>query len=304
MKKIYVSIYNFFIILKVLCPLISFFYALLWFISFFQLPFFKIINLPFEPFADVVRTFYSFDIEFQGKIVDMSYIAASGFFIIFHYIFNFFAQRVVDLYNFEEMQILRKKDKEVKKVNLLIKKEFEQEIEKIERFALLFNLELKPAYNLAISRKGEFDILKKEFFSRIVENISSKYKNAKGMMSDKLFLVCDDFKNFDDFILRLVGEIKTFKKESSKKDIVAEFSISIDAIKSKSNVFGAMEFLEKVDSFNYKNKLVVTSAFKIKYEQKTNTKFKLVPLGVSRFFEDPDDYTDFELFSLKFKRVD
>lgn len=304
MKKIYVSVYNFFIILKVFCPIISFLYALLWFISFLKLSFYQTLSIPFEPFAQIIKTLHPLNIEFQGNLVDMSYIAASGLFIVFHYIFGFFAQRVIDLYNFDEMLAIRKKNKEVKKINIAIKKEYEQEVERFSRFALLFNLDLKPTYNLNISRKGEFDILKKEFYTHIVKNVSSKYKNAKGIMSDKLFLVCDDFDSFDDFILRLIGEIKTLKKENSKKDIITEFSVSIDAIKSCSNVFSTMEFLEKVDSFNYKNKLVVTSAFKIKYEQKTNTKFKLTPLGISRFFEDPDDYTDFELFGLKFKRAD
>ncbi len=304
MKKIYVATYNFFIILKVLCPIISFLYALLWFISFLQLSFYETLSVPFEPFAYIIKVMHPLSVEFQGRMIDMSYIVASGLFILFHYIFDFFAQRVVDLYNFEEMRAMRKKDKEIKKINIALKKEFEQEVERFSRFALLFNLELKAAYNLNISRKGEFDNLKKEFFAHIVKNVSSKYKNAKGIMSDKLFLVCDDFKNFDDFILRLIAEIRTFKQNCSAKDIVVDFAISIDAIKSNSNVFLAMEFLEKVDSFNYKNKLTVTSAFKMKYESRANARFKLIPLGISRFFQDPDDYTDFELFNLKLKKVD
>lgn len=299
MKKFYTHAYNFFIILKVLCPVISFFYALLWFISFFEAPFYDIVKIPFEPFANFVNSIYPLNIEFQGRMIDMSYIVSSGLFIVFHYIFDFFAQRVIDLYNFDEMKKIKKKDKEIKNLNVILKKEFEEEIEKYVRFALLFNLELKPAYNLSVSRKGEFDLLKKEFYSYIVKNVSSKYKNSKGIMSDKLFLVCENFYYFDDFMLQFIEEIKTFNEINIKKDITTEFSISTDAIKLGSNVFNAMEFLEKVDSFNYKNKIVATSAFKLRYEKIYNPRFRMIPLGISRFFREPDDYIDFELYNLK-----
>lgn len=304
MKKIYVSVYNFFIILKVLCPVISFLYALLWFIGFFQFSFYESFSAPFEPFANLINVLHPLNIEFQGRLVDMSYIVASGLFIVFHYIFDFFAQRVVDLYNFEEMQAMRKKDKEIKKMNAALKKEVDNEIENFGRFAILFSLELRPAYNGPAGKKGEYDYVKKDFFTHIVENVSSKYKNAKGVMSDKLFLVCEDFRSFDSFILQLIEEIRKFKIEIAKKDLIVEFLISTDAIKMRSNVFKTMEFLEKVDSFNYKNKVVVTSAFKFRYEKNSYTRFKLIPLGISRFFDGPDDYTDFELYNLKLKRED
>lgn len=301
MKKIYTSIYNFFIVLKVVCPIISFLYALLWFVGFFGIPFYTALALPFEPFAQIIRTVHPVVIMFQDTAVDMAFIVASGLFIGFHYVFGFFAQRVVDLYNFEEERINARKKQEIKHINHLIKREFDEEIERYISFTVLFNLMLKPAYNLSVSRKGEFSLLKKDFYTHIVKNVSSKYKNAKGIMSDKMFLVCEDFIHFDDFIVKFLNEIKEFNAENLKKDITTEFSISIDAIKSGANVFKAMEFLEKIDSFNYKNKLIATSAFKIRYEKAAGSLFRTIPLGTSRFFEEPDDFIDFELFHLKMK---
>ena len=302
MKKFYAQLYNFFIVLKVICPVISFFYALLWLLSFFNLAVYNVLNIPFEPFAEFTRNIIPFNIDYEDRLIDMSYIVSSGLFIGFHYVFDFFAQRVIDLYNFEEMRTLRKKSKEVNSINTILKKEFEQEVEKYARFTILFSLVLKPAYNLSVSRKGEFDLLKKEFYSNIVKNVSSKYRNSKGIMSDKLFLVCEDFSRFEDFIGDFLEELKVFNESNTKKDITTEFSISTDAIKSGANVFKAMEFLEKVDSFNYKNKIVCTSAFKLKYEKKQNPKFKIIPLGISRFFIEPDDFEDFELFNLKLRK--
>ena len=302
MKKFYTTIYNFFIILKVICPVISFFYALLWFLSFFNLAIFSTLNIPFEPFAQFAGEILPFNIDYEGRLIDMSYIVSSGLFIGFHYLFGFFADRVIDLYNFEEMKQLEKRNKEVKNVNEILKKEFEQEVEKYTRFTLLFSLDLKPAYNLSVSRKGEFDLLKKDFYSHIVKDIGSKYKNSKGIISDKLFLVCDDIKNFDDFISNFIDEVKLLNESNTKKDITTEFSISVNAIKPVGNVFKAMEFLEKIDSFNYKNKLICTSAFKVRYEKNPLAKFKLIPLGISRFFIEPDDFEDFELFNMKLKK--
>ncbi len=299
MKKFYTSLYNFFIILKVLCPVISFFYALLWVISFSGLSIYTTLNLPFEPFAEIARGILPFNIDYGGRDIDMSYIVCSGLFIVFHYIFDFFAERTIDLYNFEETQKMNKKNKEIESINASIKKELESEVDRHSRFAILFNLVLKPAYNLAVSRKGEFDLLRKNFYGHIIKDISSKYKNSQGIISDKLFLVCDDFERFDSFIMQFLEEIKKFNKENESKDIESEFSMCINAIKMDGNVYNAMEFLEKIDSFNYKNKLVCTSAFRLKYEKKQDAKFKIIPIGVSRFFMEPDDFEDFELFNLK-----
>ncbi len=302
MKKFYTSLYNFFIVAKVLCPVISFLYALLWLLSFFNSGIFPILKIPFEPFAQFAGNIIPFKIDYEGQLIDMSYIVSSGLFIGFHYLFGFFADRVIDLYNFEETKQLEKRNKEVKSINAVLKKEFEQEVEKYATFTLLFSLDLKPAYNLAVSRKGEFDLIKKEFYSHVVKDVSSKYRNSKGIISDKLFLVCDDIKHFDSFILNFLDELKAFNASNSKKDITTEFSISVNAIKLGGNVFKAMEFLEKIDSFNYKNKLVCTSAFKMRYDNNPNPKFKIVPLGISRFFIEPDDFEDFELFNLKPKK--
>lgn len=302
MKRFYTTIYNFFIILKVICPVISFFYALLWFLSFFNLAIYTTLNIPFEPFAKFAGEILPFNIDYEGRLINMSYIISSGLFIGFHYLFGFFADRVIDLYNFEEMKQLEKRSKEVKSVNEILKKEFEQELERYTRFTLLFSLDLKPAYNLSVSRKGEFELLKKEFYSHIVKDVGAKYKNSKGIISDKLFLVCDDIKNFDDFISNFLDELKIFNESNAQKDITTEFSISVNAIKPIGNVFKAMEFLEKIDSFNYKNKLICTSAFKVRYEKNPLAKFKLIPLGISRFFIEPDDFEDFELFNMKLKK--
>ena len=301
MKKFYTYAHNFFIILKVFCPIISFLYALLWIISFLNIPFFKIISIPFAPFAQFVNIIFPINIDYEGRLIDMSYIVCSGLFILFHYVFGFFAQSVIDLYNFEESQIAEKNKREVKKINKNLEKEFKEEIRKYCNFTFLFNLILKPGYDLSISRKGEFDILKKEFYSHITKVINTKYKNSKYLASDKLFLVCENFNCFDDFMINFIEEIKTFNATMLEKDISMEFSLSLNAVKSVTNIFNAMEFLEKIDSFNYKNKIITTSAFKLRYEQAKNHKFKIMPLGISRFFNGPDDYIDFELYNLKLK---
>lgn len=299
MKKIYTLLYNFLTILKVLCPIISFLYALMWFIPFFDRTLFLSLNGPFEPFAIIVRELHPSAIIFQGEVIDMSYIISSALFIGFHYIFGFFANKMGDLYNYDEILKIRKQDREVKEMNTVIKREYEREMTNYSRFTLLFNLILNPAYDKTAKRKNEFNLLKKDFYAHLVKKISSKYKNAKGIMSDKMFLVCEDFEHFDQFIEKFVEEIKIFILENIEKDITTDFCLSIDAIKPERNIFKAMEFLEKIDSFNYKNSVIATSAFKHKYEKDINSRFVVVPIGTSRFFEEPDDFEDFELYKLK-----
>lgn len=301
MKKIYTLIYNFFIILKVLCPIISFFYTILWFIGFLQISVYSTLSIPFEPFAIFVNSLYPIVINYEGQNINMSYIVCSGLFIVFHYLFDFCAQRIVDLYSLEEKRILKKRSNEVKKINASLEKEYNKEITRYSSFALLLNITIKEGYNIVNNRKNEIDKLKKEFYEHIIRNVKLKYKNSKGIILDKMFLVCEDFQYFEDFIMNFVGDIKSFKEKNEQNDLFTEFSISIDAIRLNSNALHAMEFLEKVDSFNYKDKIVVTSAFKLRYEKNKNNKYKIVPLGISRFFSEPDDYIDFELYSLNSK---
>ena len=301
MRKFYTIIYNFFILIKVLCPIISFLYTFLWVISFLNAPFYKVLALPFEPFAQFINMIYPMNINYENRLINMSYIICSGLFIIFHYLFDFLAQRMIDLYNFEERHIENKKIKEIKKINKTLEKEFAKEMEKYSNFTILFNIILKSTYNSENNRKEEFNNLKDEFYKNIIKTVKSKYQNSKGIISDKMFLLCNDFNNFDTFMFDFINSIKAFKQKNIENEIETDFLISIDAIKFGANIYNAMEFLENIETFNYKNKIIATSAFKVRYEKMDLRKFKIITLGVSRFFREPDDYTDYELYQLKTK---
>ena len=301
MRKFYKLTYNFFILLKVLCPIISFCYTFLWVISFLKAPFYNTLAIPFEPFAQFVNIIHPININYEGELINMSYIVCSGLFIIFHYIFDFFALRIVDLYNLEEDRLERKRNREVRKININLQKELNKEIKKHTNFTLLFNLTLKSGYNLAKDRSNEFNFLKKEFYTHIIKNVNLKYNESKCIITDKLFISCENFDSFDNFMTDFINDVRAFNKTAEQKDIEVEFSISLDAIKSSKNMFNTIELLEKIDSFNYKNKVVATSAFKLRYEQIKEPKYKIVPLGISRFFKDVDDYIDFDLYNLKSK---
>ena len=301
MKKIYASVYNFFIILKVFCPIISFIYALLWLIGFANLPWYTSVSGPFEPLAHIANEILPITINYEDRIINMSYITCSGFFIVLHYIFGFFAQSIVELYNFQETLLLRKRSKDVKKINAILEKEFDKEMERYSSFSILFNIELQAGYDNSKDRKEEFIFLKKEFYKYVMDGVKQKYKNSKGIISDKMFLICENFRNFDDFMSHFSDKIRDFKDECAQNDIQVEFSISVDAIKSNANVYKAMESLEQIESFNYKNKIIATSAFKLRYEKMNYHRYKITQLGVSRFFSGPDDYIDFELYNLKSK---
>ncbi len=301
MKKIYSLIYNLFVLLKVFCPVISLLYVLLWTISFVKISFYQILSIPFEPLANFINSIYPLTINYEGRLIDMSYIACSALFILFHYIFSFFAQRTIDLYDFQEKTTIKKRHRDIKKININLEKELNKELKKYSNFTLLFNVSLKSAYGTSENRKEEFETLKKSFYLHIIKNLKLRFKNSKGIISDKMFVLCENFSYFDKFITNFIEDIKSFKETNSQININTEFSISIDAVKSDTNIHGALEFLEKIDSFNYKNKIIVTSAFKLKYESLENVKFKITPLGVSRLFIEPDEYTDYELYDLRFK---
>ncbi len=299
MKNIYNSLYNFFIVLKVLCPIISFLYAVLWCIGFLNISYYQIISIPFEPFAKLINVICPITIDYEGRLINMSYIVCSGLFLVFHYIFDFFAQRIIDLYNFEETKKERKRSAEVKKINIDLEKEFHKEIKRYSSFALLFNIIQDTQNDFAKINNEEFNSLKKKFYEHIIKNVKSKYQDSKGIISGKMFLVCDDFGQFDNFMADFINDIKAFKESNEKNNIYTDFTICVDAIKYNANILNALELLEKIDSFNYKNKVIATSAFKVRYEKSYSQKFKMTPLGVSRFFKEPDDYIDFELYSLK-----
>lgn len=305
MKNIYTTFFNLFTTLKVICPLIAFLYCFMWFVTFFNPPFTEFLIIPFEPLAEVIRSVYKLEVSFEDKKFEITYIIATVVLIIFHHIFGLLANLVVKLYKFDEMRQIWLRSNEEKRVNHTLSRDFQHELTHYTKYAILFNLTLKQGYDVRANSKAELDALRKDFYAKLLYSITKKYSDTKGVSTNKLFLVMNDFETFDTMLLEFLQVIKNFINENAKKDIVSEFSISIEALKEDSSVTKALELLEKIDSFNFKNKVAVTSAFKIKYENsKELSKFRTIPLGVSRFFKEEDEFEDFELYNLKFNKED
>lgn len=301
MKEIYTFLYRFFIVLKVLSPILSFQYVLLWFLVIANTPNIEVLTSFFNGPAEFVGSIVDCNIMVSGNSVDMSYIAVAIVFLVLHFIFGFIAARIIDIYVVEEKRTVQRKLFEEKKVNSDLKKDLNKEFKKYNNFILLLEVELSSTYNT--TNAIDFNQIKQDFYNHLAKVLSGGFLNTKTKIGEKLLVVCEDWSRFDDFIMAFSSEVKNFRLENAKKDITTDFTVALDALKEGEDTEAKKEFLAKIDSFNYKNKIVATSAFKVKYLMNENTKFRMDPLGVSRFFEKDGKHTDFDLFCVKIKRT-
>ena len=303
MKEIYSFIYNIFILLKVACPILSVVFIIIWFAQFFNTNLYEYWTNYVQAFIYIANSFGDFIFDFRSTTADLTCIVIAAALIVLHYIFGFLAARVVDIYTMEENRTVYKKTFDEKRVNVDIKRDLNKELGKYKNFALLLEVILSPTYAMASDKDSDFKKIKAKFYQELTNNLFTKHRSLQGQqIGEKLILTCDEYANFDTFITNFTDEIKKFGISNIQNDISTEFLISIDALKMETPLKEKEAFLNKINSFNYRNKIVTTSAFKVKYEMNPEKKFRMDPLGISRFFEPNGQYTDFDLFSIKVRR--
>jgi hypothetical protein len=289
------------------------FYGFIWVYRAFSMPYEFFINSPIEWLPSIVRGIMrNYTTNFQGQTIDMSYVVLT---VILAFGYVFFAQIAIlydNLVYESELAEIRMKKEEENSVNRELQRTLKYELMQFSAFIIF--LELHFDYTVdpnILKEKMDIKVIKEESCRKILNSISKEYKAIKKIKGSKMVFMVDNFELFDNFLLDLLGTIKKLYASNRDHDVETAFTLSCDIVKSLQDYKKELSILEKIATFNYKGKIVVTTAFSNRYNYKQNQKFYLRSMGLSRFFEKKPNgrggfefiSEDFDLYSLKLKTV-
>lgn len=309
--KKYTKLHDCISTIKVLCTMAAVLYVLYWFLCLLNFTFIKYIALVFDPAVSLVKNFVHLDIPYGNEVIDMVPLVVAAIFQGFYFVFNYFVSVIDRMEEQHKLNVIAERKLEEKLVNENLKEIFKNKTMEYTKFAILLNLDLKPAVdpNMADNSRNFRELAAKEYF-RIVTKMREKYATCKAITPGKLFIVYNNFALFDDFFTDLLKEVKEISAINTEKQISTNFIFVIDALKESDKVSNTLDLMEKISTFNYVNKAVATSGFNVRYKLNSKNKYILETMGISRFFEKapvgagaaPEvsaPSVDFELFCLK-----
>ncbi len=289
------------------------FYGFIWVYRAFNMPYEFFINSPIEWLPAIARTImHNYTTNFQGQIIDMSYIVLTVVLAIMYVVFAQIAVLYDKLVYESELNEIKVKKEEESSVNRELQKDLKYEIMQYSAFIMFLELHLDYAIDINILKeKPDMSAIQEESCKKLLNSVSKEYKSIKKVKGSKMVFIADDFEIFDDFLIDLLRAVKKLYAQNIDHDLETTFTLSCDVIKTVQNYQKELRILEKIATFNYKGKVVVTTAFSNRYNYKQIQKFYLRSMGLSRFFEKkPNDRggfefisEDFDLYSLKMKAV-
>lgn len=286
-------------------------YVLYWFLCLLNFTFIRYIALVFNPAVSLLKNFVRLDIPYGGEVIDMVPLVVAGIFQALYFVFNYLVSVVENMEEQHKLNVIAERRLEEKLVNENLKEIFNNKTMEYSKFAILLNLDLKPAVDPNMFNNGENlkELAAKEY-AQIVAKMRKKYAACKAIAPGKLFIVYNNFALFDDFFTDVLKEVKEISTINAQQQITTNFIFVIAALKESDKVSRTLDLMEKISTFNYVNKAVATSGFNIRYKLNSQNKYTLETMGISRFFEKAPANTeripeasppsiDFELFCLK-----
>lgn len=311
MKIILEKIQKLFEVLQFICALTAVMYGFIWFYRAFQLPY-TLDNAIAECIPNIFRFLFSNpSVNFQGVVIDMSYLFASiSIFllnILIVFITGFIERGVYEL----EMLEIQNKDREERVLNAELEREHNTKTLEYDNFVALVDLNFQYVLEAnAVSDKVDFDVLKQHCFEIFMKKLELPMGSKIGIENKKLLICVNNFDVFDRIVADCLEILKALYKANKEKKVITSFIFSTDATKSIVEIEETLKILEKITTFNYRNKIVVTTNFLSRYDYSLNDKMEAKTMGISRFFGKRSidsrgqvqyESEDFELYSMKFK---
>ncbi len=312
MKHLFTALYKIAEIVQALCVWLAFLCIAVWCYRFINFAydgsgFFGII----EYVPNIVRNMMPYTVDFAGRPIDISYFPAAVILFVVHLAIKTALMEVLEacIRESQKREFLNKEKEEAE-----LNKEIEEELKKTTLVNRCFvglldiHLEYTTDENLTKDRRKIADI-KEDNNKYILYNLFEKQGIKGALKGGKIVIVCDNFNKFDVHLRGLVNLIKEIYPKNKANGIQTSFTLSYDALSDPTLKGPAIKVLEKISSFRYYNKIIVTTLFASRYGYFEYPAFDLRTMGISRFFEkivEPNgEYgfksEDFDLYSLKFR---
>lgn len=295
-----------------------FFYSFLsfvfWFLNCFEVDWLYLFNWLFVLPYQTVSMFY----KPEGVSADFSLAIIGGITLLCGFVFNTFVDilynRVLDLEEEEQrkiearkMQRRRMKERERARNNASNSpadiSQILEEVDPLENSKLVFIIQ--PHIN-KIKRKEEdleltfqeVEVWKQRVNKKLLENVSYSKPMQKGYYRKNLFLMYKDFNYVDDFLYYIRPTLDSIVLEFRKYGVAVTFSYVLSSIAKVENLEKELDCMDTILSLNFINDFIVTSRFKVTYDNKPTHQYQMVLKGEYNLSKNLTTSNKQPLFSL------
>lgn len=272
-------------VLQIALLILIFFTAAYWFFSLIEIHIFDFAEPIANCISDLIRLFYTKDIEVGGIYIDGSlllfdFIALIMIFAITK--FKYFLYRAIS--NVENYIQYRLRQIE-EAFNNELQKEIENAVKKSNDSAVLIKFD---AHNMFIDTcwGGNKEDEVKEKIQEAYKILYSALKTYEGCnfakSGENLLVFLTDFDKIDNFMIFLYSAIERLQYNMQKKHWKLKAYISIDVYNNKTDNFkeDVLPILEALIDLNNNNEIVCLGNFGMRYELLKNQEFYLSKKGV------------------------
>ncbi|MCD7739754.1 MAG: hypothetical protein LUH11_00170 [Candidatus Gastranaerophilales bacterium] len=270
---------------------VFFFYSFLsfvfWFLNCLDVDWLYMFNWMFIIPYEIVGNFYKANdelaVDFSLAIIGIISLI-TGF--VLYFIVNIIYRQVLELREQEIQRIEQRKKNRKKAIKQKIaqSRNISETPHIVEDSKLVFLIQ--PHSNKIKRKKDdieltfqEVEIWKQRINKRLIENINYTKPMQKGYYRKNLFLIYRDFNYADEFIYYIKPTLDSIVLEFKKYGIYVSFCFVLSAVSNIDTLERELDVMDTILSLNFINDFVVTSRFKITYENKPIHQYSMVLKG-------------------------
>lgn len=282
----------------VISPLVAVTFLAVWLTRIYNPPVFKQLHLIFGYVPDLIDNLFLIQADINGMDIPMGYVYVATVFIVSTLIAIKIENNIIDSQLKNEMS---QSESNLRKRSLAQKQRLGEKNIKTEEGAYFFGLfEMKFEYLNVMGKSIEdLEKLKKEYSKMLINKMKEKYPEVQYVVSNKVFMISNEFSIFDSFLTDIVRFFRVFQEINNEKCIGSSLILSFDCGDAKTNPKEVYRFLSKINDLCYLNKVIVMEKFVKKYKYVLTKQFITISLGLSKIEIDNQNEIDVELHYLE-----
>lgn len=281
MKKFLKKLIEIMALLKVGAVTLGAFYLFFWFYRFFELPFYDIIALV----LDFPNNMIPWPIEtismYKGHVVQNAYFIDGVLCVIISFIFGILEKISYELQRRNNIREVNAKHKLEKKVNEELEKSYLRDIYGYDYFSIYIKYKVKYiSAILSSSNPYTTESITARSYDLTFDFVKKSLQNLKIIQNkDSVFIYGNHFANFEEIIVKILGMIKSIKRNNANAYMETDFLIVCDANKTEQGALNSYQNLNIMAGYEYYGKAITTTAFKTRFDLLNSQRFIVEILG-------------------------
>ena len=167
------------------------------------------------------------------------------------------------------------------------------------------NYEIKTIYGLfeikinSKDKNDDFNLLIEEYSKLLSKKIKEKYLTIRFALSEKIFIVFDDYTKLVELIEDIIRIYKLLEDVNKQNKIESYLLLSFWCDKNPNVAKKAHIILSNINKLNNKNKIVISKTIKLALEKDYKNLIKIKSLNALKIKDSNNKETKLELFEMK-----